>query len=105
MGAQDLNEWATADHARAYLEGAERMPRRDVGYAELLELLLLRPTPPSRVLDLGTGDGRLLSMIGAPGVALDFSPTMLEAADGAPPSGGEVISGLGDRRALQNAVH
>ena len=71
------NEWATAEHALAYLERADRMPRRDAGYSELLELL---PDKPRRVLDLGTGDGRLLAMTGAAGVALDFSPTMLAEA-------------------------
>lgn len=77
MKAAETNEWATAEHARAYLERAGRMPRRDVGYAELRELL---PAAPKRVLDLGTGDGRVLEMIGAPGVAVDFSLTMLDAA-------------------------
>jgi len=79
MTSAETNDWATEAHARAYLERSTRMPKRDVGYEELLELLALRP-PPARVLDLGTGDGRLLAMIGAPGVALDFSPTMLAAA-------------------------
>jgi SAM-dependent methyltransferase len=53
------------------------MPRRDTAYAELLELL---PATPRRVLDLGTGDGHVMALVGAPGVALDFSPTMLDAA-------------------------
>ncbi|MBV8297733.1 MAG: class I SAM-dependent methyltransferase, partial [Acidimicrobiia bacterium] len=33
-----------------------------------------------RVLDLGCGDGKVMAMIGGPGVAVDFSPTMLGAA-------------------------
>ena len=73
----ETNEWATAEHAQRYLDNGHRIPRREVGYSELLELL---PESPRRVLDLGTGDGHLLGLIGAPGVALDFSPTMLEAA-------------------------
>jgi SAM-dependent methyltransferase len=73
----ETNEWATAEHAKAYLERAPGLPRRDAAYAELLELL---PGNPRRVLDLGTGDGYLLALTGAPGVALDFSPTMLDAA-------------------------
>jgi SAM-dependent methyltransferase len=73
----ETNEWATAEHANAYLERAPLMPRRDIGYRELQTLL---PARPRRVLDLGTGDGKLLDLIGASGVGLDFSPAMLDAA-------------------------
>ena len=73
----ETNEWATAEHAEAYLERAPRLPRRDIAYSELLEIL---PADPKRVLDLGCGDGYVMAMIGGPGVALDFSPTMLEKA-------------------------
>jgi SAM-dependent methyltransferase len=73
----DVNEWVKADHARWYLERAPQMPMRDTAYSELLALL---PSAPARVLDLGTGDGYVMALIGAPGVALDFSPTMLDAA-------------------------
>ena len=73
----ETNEWATAEHAEAYLERAPRLPRRDVAYAELLEIL---PANPKRVLDLGCGDGKVMAMIGGPGVAVDFSPHMLEQA-------------------------
>jgi SAM-dependent methyltransferase len=73
----ETNEWATAEHAEAYLERAPRLPRRDIAYAELLEIL---PVDPRRVLDLGCGDGRVMAMIGGSGIALDFSPTMLDLA-------------------------
>jgi tRNA (cmo5U34)-methyltransferase len=73
----ETNEWATAEHAQRYLDSGHRIPRREIGYSELLELL---PEAPRRVLDLGSGDGHLLDLIGSPGVALDFSSTMLEAA-------------------------
>src|SRR5438067_11028434 len=73
----ESNEWATAQHAEAYLERAKHMPRREVAYGELLEVL---PANPRRVLDLGCGDGKVMAMLGGSGVALDFSPTMLDAA-------------------------
>jgi tRNA (cmo5U34)-methyltransferase len=78
----DLNEYSTAEHALKYLARADRIPHRAEGEAVLLEFI---PPKVERILDLGTGDGRLLSLlrIGRPeteGVALDFSPTMLAAA-------------------------
>jgi tRNA (cmo5U34)-methyltransferase len=76
-----MNEWATATHAGAYLERPD-VAHRAEGEATLWELVPLRV---DRVLDLGTGDGRLMARFRerrpqASGVALDFSPTMLDAA-------------------------
>ncbi len=76
------NEWATADHALAYLARADAIPHRTEGEATLLELV---PRDVQRMLDLGTGDGRLLALLKidraqAQALALDFSPTMLQAA-------------------------
>lgn len=78
----DGNEWTSADHAVAYLARADSIPHRIEGEAALLEHL---PDDPRRVLDIGTGDGRLLALVraqrpGVQGVAIDFSPTMLRAA-------------------------
>jgi tRNA (cmo5U34)-methyltransferase len=77
-----MNEYATAGHALRYLARADKIPHRAEGDAVLLSFV---PLKPRRILDLGTGDGRLLALllVGRPeteGVALDFSPTMLAAA-------------------------
>jgi len=78
----DLNEYATAAHALKYLARADRIPHRTEGESVLLEFI---PQKVERILDLGTGDGRLLALLridrrDAEGIALDFSPTMLAAA-------------------------
>ena len=75
-----MNEWRSAEHASAYLERADRVPHRSAGEAALLEEI---PLSAHRVLDLGSGDGRLLDLVlrarpQARGVAVDFSPLMLE---------------------------
>ena len=74
------HEWQSIEHAAAYLQRADRVPHRSTGEAVLLEEL---PSEVGRVLDLGSGDGRLLALVlaarpGASGVALDFSPPMLQ---------------------------
>ncbi len=76
------NEWITAEHALAYLARADRIPHRTEGETVLLAHI---PKNVHRILDLGTGDGRLLALLlidrpHASGVALDFSPTMLQKA-------------------------
>jgi len=80
--APPTNLWSSAEHALAYLGKAEGIPHRQEAEAALFEHL---PLGVERVLDIGTGDGRLLAQVlaGRPeatGVGLDFSPTMLAAA-------------------------
>jgi tRNA (cmo5U34)-methyltransferase len=75
-------EWRTQGHAEGYLARADSIPHRSEGEAVLLEEL---PDRVGRVLDLGAGDGRLLGLVlasrpGARGVAVDYSPPMLERA-------------------------
>ena len=77
-----ISEYQTAEKALAYLEIADSIPCRAQGERVVLELL---PKSINRVLDLGTGDGRLLTLLllahpNAHGIATDFSPTMLEKA-------------------------
>ncbi|MGP0021090.1 MAG: class I SAM-dependent methyltransferase [Candidatus Sulfotelmatobacter sp.] len=84
--AKPVNLWTSNEHARDYLERADSISHRSEGEAALLEFI---PPTTRRILDLGTGDGRLLSLVrqelarrGQPATeaaAVDFSPTMLEA--------------------------
>jgi tRNA (cmo5U34)-methyltransferase len=76
-----VNLWSSAGHALDYLRRADSIPHRVEGESTLLEFV---PAQTERILDLGTGAGRLLRLLKAarPGsqfVALDFSPTMLDA--------------------------
>jgi tRNA (cmo5U34)-methyltransferase len=80
-----LNRWREPDWARQYLERRQSIPHRGEGYSAVLELLEEPGDPPSRVLDLGTGDGYTLGRVlaahpTAVGVGLDFSAEMLERA-------------------------
>ncbi len=77
------NEWNAQEYATSYLAAADDFPHRAEGEGVLLELV---PEQIGRVLDLGTGSGRLLSLLGQTrtgwtGVGLDVSPPMLEIAN------------------------
>ena len=77
-----VNLWNSAEHAREYLERADLISHRGEGEAALLEFI---PAGTRRILDLGTGDGRLLALVRSAhpdteAVAVDFSAAMLEAA-------------------------
>ena len=76
------SEWQTIEHALAYLSRADKLPHRTEGERALLDQI---PAHTKRVLDLGTGDGRLLALVklekpGIEGIAIDFSEPMLEQA-------------------------
>ncbi|MGO8807219.1 MAG: class I SAM-dependent methyltransferase [Candidatus Bathyarchaeia archaeon] len=82
MEGTPKSEWQTIDHVLAYLARADKLPHRTEGERVLLEQI---PSHTKRILDLGTGDGRLLSLVkmsrpNAEGVAVDFSDPMLERA-------------------------
>ena len=55
-----VNLWTSTDHALEYLERADSIPHRIEGESSLLEFI---PRTTRRILDLGTGDGRLLALV------------------------------------------
>ena len=78
----DVNKWGSAEHVDGYLSIADDRPHGEEVRAVLLEQI---PSNVKYVLDLGTGDGRLLALVKqknpeAKGVALDFSDPMLKLA-------------------------
>jgi tRNA (cmo5U34)-methyltransferase len=78
----DVNQWKSADRVNKYLSRADDRPHREEITKVLLEQI---PSNINNVLDLGTGDGRLLYLVKqknpqAKGVALDFSEPMLQLA-------------------------
>jgi tRNA (cmo5U34)-methyltransferase len=76
------SEWSDPAHVRHYLTRSGGEERFAEGDSALLELI---PTATRRVLDLGTGDGRVLALLadaipGLEGVGIDSSELMLAAA-------------------------
>jgi SAM-dependent methyltransferase len=75
--------WLNVQHALKYLSRADSFPHRTEGEGCLLEEL---PRSTRRILDLGSGGGRLLQLAltvipHAEAVALDFSDTMIQQLD------------------------
>jgi len=75
-----VNLWTSSDHALNYLSRADKIPHRTEGERTLLEFV---PAAAKRILDLGSGGGRLLSLVLADrplanALALDISVTMLD---------------------------
>ena len=80
--SQSAKKWSNAQNALAYLNVSDNLPHRSEGEAVLFEHIT---KDTNRILDLGTGDGRLIRFIkknrpDIEAVALDVSPTMLKAA-------------------------
>ncbi|HWZ80456.1 MAG TPA: class I SAM-dependent methyltransferase [Candidatus Sulfotelmatobacter sp.] len=76
-----VNLWTSTEHVTDYLERADQISHRNEGEAALTEFI---PASTRRILDLGTGDGRLLALVRCQhpdreAVVVDFSPAMLEA--------------------------
>ncbi len=75
-------EWQDPSHAEAYRGAAPGIPHWVESEAAVRECL---PERVARVLDLGTGDGRLIALVrearpGCAAVGVDFSEPMLGAA-------------------------
>ena len=75
-------EWGTEEHAGRYLKRADDYPHRAEADAALLEQV---PREAHRILDLGTGDSRVLRLLSETrpemtGVGLDISAPMLKTA-------------------------
>ena len=79
--APDINKWKSSEHVSAYLSRTKLPHDEEIKNAVLEQI----PNTVKRVLDLGTGDGRLLASVklrnpNAEGIALDFSEPMLKLA-------------------------
>lgn len=82
MSSPSANLWREDEHATWYLEQREMIPRREEGYAAVLEFL---PARVERVLDLGCGDGEVMGRVlaarpAATALGADFGAEMLRRA-------------------------
>ncbi len=76
------DEWSSERHSLGFLKKADIMPHRSEGENTLFDHI---PKGAIRVLELGTGDGRLLRLLknqppDIRAVAMDVSPIMLDSA-------------------------
>ncbi len=77
---EDPSHWLTSERVTGYLKRANKNPHRKEGEETLLDFI----PKGTRVLDLGTGDGRLIRLLKRKiprlkSVVIDFSPPMLKA--------------------------
>ena len=88
MSSPQTNYWTSSEKALEYVQKAATILHRVEGEAVLLEFM---PQSAQRVLDLGSGAGRLLGLVRSviphsEFVALDFSAAMIEHFHGAFPN-------------------
>jgi tRNA (cmo5U34)-methyltransferase len=81
MADSPVSEWKDPEHALDYLARADTFPHRAEGEGVMSDHV---PRDARRILDLGTGDGRLLALLlldrgDSAGVGLDISEAMLGA--------------------------
>ena len=82
MTLSSKQEWSDSQHVLNYLKVADTIPHRTEGESILIGNI---PKDAKRILDIGTGDGRLIKLIKAqlPSIekvtALDVSPLMIKA--------------------------
>ena len=80
--SESKKEWSYFQHALAYLNVANTLPHSTEGEAVLFEHI---STDAKRILDLGTGDGRLVKLLKIgrsnieEAIAVDASPTMIRS--------------------------
>ena len=80
--SKDFNNWRSESRVNRFISTIDNRPHSKEIASVLFELI---PSKVCNVLDLGTGDGRILAMVkqknpNIKGVGLDFSDPMLERA-------------------------
>ncbi|MFB5599423.1 MAG: class I SAM-dependent methyltransferase [Nitrososphaeraceae archaeon] len=79
ISIDDPSKWLSPDRVTDYLNRIDNIPHRTEGESVLLEFI---PSSTKRILDLGSGNGRLIKLVKkrfpkVNSVAIDFSPHMI----------------------------